>query len=110
MEAAGDWGRFDDCRSFRGCLGDAMKQLDGFTRLVPSAITISAMIVIFGLLAGSKRTFRLGTAYTVWTAIGAVVALILGVAAFEEGLTARRVGAAFLTMAGLVLMKFSIPI
>ena len=50
----------------------SMKQSDGFTRLVPSLVTIVAMVASFGLLSWSMRVLPLGTAYTVWTGIGAV--------------------------------------
>lgn len=49
-----------------------MKQSDGFTRLVPSVITIVTMIISFGLLAVAMKSLPLGTAYAIWTGIGAV--------------------------------------
>lgn len=87
----------------------AMKQSAGFTRPVASAVTIAAMVVSFGLLSWAMRSLPLGTAYTVWTGIGAVGAFALGVLAFGEALTATRVVAALLILAGLVLMKISSP-
>ena len=56
----------------------SMKQSEGFTRLWPSVVTLAAMLVSFGLLAWSMRVLPLGTAYTVWTGIGAVGAFIVG--------------------------------
>ena len=85
----------------------SMKQSNGFTRLWPSVITLVAMIASFGLLAAAMRTLPLGTAYTIWTGIGAVGAFIVGVMFLGEQLTLMRVGAAVLIVSGLVLMKLS---
>lgn len=57
----------------------SMKQSHGFTRLIPSLITIFGMLVSFALLAFSMRTLPLGTAYTIWTGIGAVGAFVVGI-------------------------------
>ena len=84
-----------------------MKQSAGFTRLVPSVVTAAAMLVSFGLLAHAMRTLPLGTAYTIWTGIGAVGAFIVGVTVLGEALTPMRVLAALLIVTGLVLMKLS---
>lgn len=84
-----------------------MKQSAGFTRLVPSAITVAAMLVSFALLAHAMRTLPLGTAYTIWTGIGAIGAFVVGVAVLGEALTPMRVLAALLIVSGLVLMKLS---
>ena len=87
----------------------AMKQSAGFTRLWPSLVTLAAMVASFGLLAYSMRTLPLGTAYTVWTGIGAVGAFAVGIAVLGEQASPARVTAAGLILAGLVLMKFSGP-
>ncbi len=84
-----------------------MKQSEGFSKLGPSAITIAAMIVSFALLSISMRSLPLGTAYTIWTGIGAVGAFVVGVVVLGEQLTMMRVGAALLIVSGLVLMKLS---
>jgi quaternary ammonium compound-resistance protein SugE len=84
-----------------------MKQSHGFTRAIPTAITIVASLASFGLLAVSMKTLPLGTAYMVWTGIGAVGAFVVGVAVLGEAVTVTRVIAATLLIAGLVLMKFS---
>ena len=84
-----------------------MKQSHGFTRAIPTAITIVASLASFGLLAVSMKTLPLGTAYMVWTGIGAVGAFAVGVAVLGEAVTVTRVIAATLLIAGLVLMKFS---
>jgi quaternary ammonium compound-resistance protein SugE len=84
-----------------------MKQSAGFTRIVPSIITGIAMFASFALLAIAMRTLPLGTAYTIWTGIGAVGAFILGIVLLGEELSLTRVLAALLIVSGLVLMKLS---
>jgi quaternary ammonium compound-resistance protein SugE len=83
----------------------SMKASDGFTRLVPTAVTFVAMIASFGLLASSMRTLPLGTAYTVWTGIGAIGAFAVGIIALGEPLGLLRLTAAVLIVTGLVMMK-----
>jgi len=87
----------------------AMKQSLGFSRLWPSVITIAAMIVSFALLAAAMRSLPLGTAYTIWTGIGAVGAFVIGILIFGESISPMRVGAAGLIVSGLVMMKLSTP-
>jgi len=84
-----------------------MKQSSGFTRLWPTLITISTMIVSFLLLSFAMRTLPLGTAYTVWTGIGAVGAFAVGVTVLGEPADATRIVAAVLIVCGLVLMRVS---
>jgi quaternary ammonium compound-resistance protein SugE len=84
-----------------------MKQSEGFTRLWPSIITLVTMIASFGLLSWSMRVLPLGTAYTVWTGVGAVGAFIVGVVVLGESANALRILAAVLIVSGLVLMKLS---
>lgn len=85
----------------------AMKKSDGFSRPGPAAVTIVAMLVSFTLLSFSMRSLPLGTAYTIWTGIGAVGAFVVGVVVLGEPATATRIGAAVLIVGGLVLMKLS---
>jgi quaternary ammonium compound-resistance protein SugE len=85
----------------------AMKQSHGFSRLWPSVVTLGGMIISFGLLSWSMRFLPLGTAYMVWTGIGAVGAFLVGVAVLHEPVTTARVIAALLIVAGLILMKVS---
>ena len=86
-----------------------MKLSEGFTRPGPSIITLAAMLASFGLLSASMRTLPLGTAYTVWTGIGAVGAFVVGIVALGESINAARLTAAVLIVSGLVLMKASAP-
>src|SRR3990170_3254929 len=83
----------------------AMKQSHGFTRLVPSLITLGAMIASFGLLSMAMRSLPLGTAYMIWTGIGALGAFAVGVAFLGEAISPARLAAAALILSGLVMMK-----
>jgi quaternary ammonium compound-resistance protein SugE len=84
-----------------------MKQSQGFTRLIPTAVTFVTMFVSFGLLSLSMKTLPLSTAYTVWTGIGAVGAFVVGVTVLGEQISPLRVGAAMLIVSGLALMKLA---
>ena len=84
-----------------------MKQSDGFTRLWPTVATFAFMFVSFGLLSVAMKTLPLGTAYTIWTGIGAVGAFVVGIVVLGEQVTVMRVAAAVLIVSGLVLMKLS---
>lgn len=84
-----------------------MKQSDGFTRLTPTIITFIAMFASFALLAYAMRLLPLGTAYTVWTGIGAVGAFIVGIVVLGEDASPARLIAAGLIVSGIVLMKYS---
>lgn len=86
-----------------------MKQSEGFTRLWPSVVTLVAMVASFALLSWSMRTLPLGTAYTIWTGIGAVGAFLVGIAILGEAANPLRIAAAVLIVGGLVLMKLSSP-
>jgi quaternary ammonium compound-resistance protein SugE len=67
-----------------------LKYTDGFTRLVPSVLTASAVGVSMFLLALAARSIPIGTAYAVWVGIGAAGAVVLGVFLFREPLTVPR--------------------
>lgn len=84
-----------------------MKQSAGFTKLWPSVITIVAMIVSFSLLASGMRSLPLGTAYMVWTGIGAVGSFAVGIALLGEAANPLRIVAALIIVAGIVLMKLA---
>lgn len=87
----------------------AMKQSHGFSRLWPSVVTIGGMFISFGLLSWSMRSLPLGTAYMIWTGIGAVGAFVVGIAVFGEAVSPMRVAAALLIVGGLVMMKLATP-
>jgi quaternary ammonium compound-resistance protein SugE len=84
-----------------------MKQSHGFTRLWPSVATLGFMAVSFALLSLAMRTLPMGTAYVVWTGIGAVGAFIVGVVLLGEHLSVMRVVAAVLVLAGLVMFRLA---
>lgn len=84
-----------------------MKQSAGFTRPVPTIITIVSMLASFGLLSYAMRSTPLGTAYTIWTGIGAVGAFIVGAVLLQEGVSLVRLLAAALILSGIILMKLS---
>lgn len=84
-----------------------MKKSAGFTLVVPSLITIVTMIGSFSLLSLAMRSLPLGTAYTIWTGIGAVGAFALGILVLGEAATPLRLLAAALIVAGILLMKLS---
>lgn len=82
----------------------SMKNSEGFTKLGPSAITIAAMVVSFWFLTLAMRSLPLGTAYTIWTGIGAVGAFTFGILFLGDIVTPMRLIAAGLILAGIVLM------
>src|SRR5262245_26486510 len=84
-----------------------MKLSQGFTRGMPTAVTVLVMLASFALLSISMKTLPLGTAYTVWTGIGTVGAFVVGVVALGEPLTTARVLAAALIVAGLSILKLT---
>lgn len=85
----------------------SMKVSEGFSKPVPTLITLVLMAASFGLLSYSMRSLPLGTAYTIWTGIGAVGAFLVGIIVLGEQLTLARMIAAGLIVSGLVLMKLS---
>ena len=84
-----------------------LKYTDGFTRLVPTALTAVSMIVSVVLLGLALRDLPVGTGYAVWTGIGAVGTAILGIALFAEPATALRLGCIGLIAAGIIGLKFA---
>jgi quaternary ammonium compound-resistance protein SugE len=87
----------------------AMKQSHGFTRPAASIVTIVAMIASFALLSMAMKSLPLGTAYTIWTGIGAVGAFVVGIIVLGEQVSVTRIAAAVLIVGGLLLMKLSSP-
>ena len=82
-----------------------LKYTDGFTRLWPSVGTAAAMVASVVLLAWAMKTLPVGTAYAVWTGIGAVGTVILGIALFGEAATLARLACVGLIVAGIVGLK-----
>lgn len=86
-----------------------LKYADGFTKPVPTAITIAAMAASMYLLAMAARDLPIGTAYAIWTGIGAVGAALLGMMLFNESANLARLACIGLIVAGIVGLKLSSP-
>jgi quaternary ammonium compound-resistance protein SugE len=85
----------------------SMKQSDGFTRLIPTTVTIVAMVASFALLAAAMRSLPLGTAYMIWTGIGAIGAFAIGIVMLGEMVSPMRIASAILVVTGIIMMKLS---
>lgn len=84
-----------------------LKYTHGFTRLMPSVITVTAMIVSIVLLSWAMRSLPVGTAYAVWTGIGAVGAAITGILLLGESASLARIASLALIVAGIIGLKLS---
>ncbi len=85
----------------------AMKASHGFTRPLPSVVTVVGMVASVWLLAWAMRTIPLGTAYAIWTGIGALGAVVCGILVFHEPATVLRLVSASLVLAGIVGLKLA---
>ncbi|MCW5592990.1 MAG: quaternary ammonium compound efflux SMR transporter SugE [Betaproteobacteria bacterium] len=86
-----------------------LKYTDGFTRPVPTALTVAGMVVSVWLLAVALRTIPLGTGYAVWTGIGAVGTAVAGMILFGESRDALRLACIALIVAGIAGLKLATP-
>jgi quaternary ammonium compound-resistance protein SugE len=86
-----------------------LKYSAGFTRLWPSVATFVAIALSFGLLGLSLKSVPFGTAYAIWTGIGAAGAAIAGIVLFGESADAARVGCLILIVAGTIGLKLATP-
>ena len=84
-----------------------LKLSEGFSRMGYSALTIVGMLVSFGFLAQAMKTLPLGTAYGIWTGIGALGAVVVGLVFFKEPVTAWRMFFAAMLLIGIVGLKFT---
>jgi quaternary ammonium compound-resistance protein SugE len=84
-----------------------LKYTEGFTRLWPSVGTIAAMVISVVLLAWCMKTLPAGTAYAVWTGIGAVGTVTLGIILFGEPATVARLACVGLILSGIVGLKLT---
>lgn len=82
-----------------------LKYSNGFTKLIPSIFTVISALISMGLLAFSLKTLPVGTAYAVWTGIGAVGTAILGIVLFNESKEFVRLFFIFLIVVGLAGLK-----
>jgi quaternary ammonium compound-resistance protein SugE len=83
-----------------------LKSTDGFTRLWPSVGVVAAMAASMGLLALAARGLPIGTAYAVWTGIGAAGTAVAGIVLFGESSSLARLGCIALIVAGVAGLKF----
>lgn len=83
-----------------------LKYTDGFTRLYPSLLTAVAMVISFWLLALAMKTIPIGTAYAIWTGIGAVGVAVVGMTLFGESRETLRILCLLLIVTGIVGLKF----
>ena len=84
-----------------------LKYTEGFTRFWPSAFTVTAMVISVALLGIAMRNLPVGTAYAVWTGIGAVGTVILGIVLFSEPANAARLACVGLIVAGILGLKLT---
>jgi quaternary ammonium compound-resistance protein SugE len=86
-----------------------LKYTEGFTRLVPTVLTITCMVASIGLLGLALKTLPIGTAYAVWTGIGTTGTAILGIYLFGESTAALRLTCIGLIVAGIIGLKLVSP-
>ena len=84
-----------------------LKYTDGFTRPLPTVLTVAAMAISLGLLGLAMKELPLGTAYAIWTGVGAVGTVIAGIILFGESMALFRLASVALIVAGLVGLKVS---
>ncbi len=84
-----------------------LKYSHGFTKLIPSAVALGGMAVSFYLLSLAVKTLPIGTAYAVWTGIGALGAVLLGIFLFHEPVNALRIAFLCLILVGILGLKFT---
>jgi len=82
-----------------------LKYTEGFTKLVPTTLTVGAMIISIVLLGIALRDLPVGTGYAVWTGIGTVGTAILGMYLFGDAATAARLACIGLIVAGIIGLK-----
>lgn len=84
-----------------------LKYTDGFSRPLPTALTVAAMAVSLGLLGLAMKELPLGTAYAIWTGVGAVGTVITGIILFGESMALIRLASVALIVTGLIGLKVS---
>lgn len=84
-----------------------LKYTDGFSKPMPTALTIAAMAVSLGLLGLAMKELPLGTAYAIWTGVGAVGTVIAGIILFGESMALFRLASVALIITGLIGLKIS---
>ncbi len=85
----------------------ALKYSHGFTKLIPSLITLGGMAISFYLLSIATKTLPIGTAYAIWTGIGALGTVLLGILFLNEPVNFLRIVFLFLILVGIIGLKFT---
>ena len=84
-----------------------LKYTAGFTKPLPTILTVGAMVISIALLGLAVKSLPMGTAYAVWTGIDTVGTVILGIVLFAEPVTAVRIGCILLIVTGILGLKFA---
>jgi quaternary ammonium compound-resistance protein SugE len=84
-----------------------LKYTEGFSRLIPSVLTLACMAGSILLLGLALKSLPIGTAYAVWTGIGAVGAFVVGILAFGDSASAMRIASIGLIVAGIIGLKLA---
>ncbi|MDD3008134.1 MAG: quaternary ammonium compound efflux SMR transporter SugE [Arcobacter sp.] len=84
-----------------------LKYTDGFTKLIPSLLTIFAMLISFWLLSISLKTLPIGTAYAVWVGIGTIGTVIAGVILFNDSINLLRIVSIIFIILGIIGLKIT---
>ncbi len=92
---------------FEICFAVGLKYTEGFSRPLPSALTVAAILFSLGLLSLAMKELPLGTAYAIWTGIGAVGTVIAGIILFGESMSLVRLLSVALIVCGLLGLKLS---
>lgn len=86
-----------------------LKYTEGFSRLVPTMMTVGSMVVSLGLLGLALKTLPLGTAYAIWTGVGTIGTALLGILLFDEQANVARLACIALIAAGIIGLKIVTP-
>ncbi len=90
---------------FETCWAVSLKYSQGFTKPIPSVITVAGMIASFYFLSMALKHLPLGTAYAIWTGIGIVGTLILGIVLFHESISIPQILCVSLIVVGIIGLK-----
>jgi quaternary ammonium compound-resistance protein SugE len=103
-------GRIAGGRPTRDRLGARLKYSDGLTRFWPTAATLLAIILSFALMAVALKSLPFGTAYAVWTGIGAAGSIVVGMLLFSESADPFRILCLTLIVTGMIGLKLNSPV
>lgn len=92
---------------FEVCWAVGLKYTDGFSRPIPTLLTVAAIIVSLALLGLAMKELPLGTAYAIWTGVGAIGTVVAGIILFGESMALIRLASVALILCGLLGLKLS---